>query len=93
MVKLKKKNKHFKGGKTGKKGVFLQLFQSVVSLWIIELQAQYLFRNVANDLGYHMCNNIVIISMFNVSKHKKGSVPLPGNSKNSKPQSTLKFMP
>ena len=66
-----------KGGKkTGKNGVFLQLFQSAVSLRIIELQAQYSFQNVANDLGYHICKNVVIISMFNVSKHKKSSVPL-----------------
>ena len=34
------------GEKTGKNGVILQLFQSAVSPWIIELQAQYLFQNV-----------------------------------------------
>ena len=71
--------------------MFLQLFQSAVSPRIIELQAQYLFQNVANDLGYHICKNIVISLIFNVSKHKKSSVPLSENSKSSKLGSTLKF--
>ena len=70
----KKNQKLERGEKTGKKGVFLQLFQIAVSPWIIELQAQYLFQNVANDLGYHICKNIVIIQICNVSKHKKSSV-------------------
>ena len=66
MVKLKKKNQKFeRGEKRGKNGVFLQLFQSAVSPWIIELQAQYLFQNVANYLGYHICKNIVITLIFN----------------------------
>ena len=47
MVKLKKTNKKLeRGGGTGKKGVFLQLFQIAVSPWMIELQAHYLFQNV-----------------------------------------------
>ena len=38
MVKLKKTSPKFeRGEKTGKNGVFLQLFQSAVSPWIIEL--------------------------------------------------------
>ena len=56
---------------TEKMGVFLHLFQSAPSPWIIKLQAQDLFQNMAYYLDYHIRKNIVIISIFLVSKHKK----------------------
>ena len=74
MVKLKKTDQKFeRGEKTGKNGEFLQIFQNAVYPWIIELQAQYLFQNVGNYLGYHMCKNVVIILIFNVSKQQNST--------------------
>ena len=87
--KLTNKKINFKMGKG--KGVFLQLFKCCITQWINELQAQYVFRNVANYHVYHKCKNIAVIKICNVLKHKKSRVHFLMTWNNLKLGSILKF--
>ena len=51
------------------KSVFSQLFQCCISQSNHEIKGSFLDHNNAYYVVYHMCKNIVVIKMFNVSKH------------------------
>ena len=55
-------------------GVFMLLFQSIISQWIKKLQAPYLCQNSAYYLAYYISKNIATVKVFNVLKHRKKTV-------------------